>query len=56
MGRMTGFLFPGGGEFFSSPLRPDRLWGPRSLLSTEHRRLFPGNKTAGEWNSPFASI
>jgi hypothetical protein len=26
---------------FFSPLRPDRLWGPASLLSNEYRGLFP---------------
>jgi len=26
---------------FSSPPRPDRLWGPPSLLSNEYERLFP---------------
>jgi hypothetical protein len=33
---------PGGGwEFFSSPLRPERLWRPPSLLSSGYQRLFP---------------
>jgi hypothetical protein len=27
--------------FFSSPQRPDRLWGPHSLLSNGHRGLLP---------------
>jgi hypothetical protein len=31
-----------------SPLRPDRLWGPPSLVSTEGS--FPGSKTAGGCN------
>jgi len=33
---------PGGGwEFFSSIPRPDRLWGPLSLLSNGYRRIIP---------------
>jgi hypothetical protein len=37
--------FPGGGwEFFSSPLRPERLWGPASLLSNVYQGSFPGVK------------
>jgi hypothetical protein len=42
---------PGGGwEFFSSPPRPERLWGPASLLSNGYQGLFlwgvkrPGRK------------
>jgi len=31
----------GGWEFFSSPPRPERLWGPSSLLSNAYRTLFP---------------
>jgi len=30
-----------GWEFFSSPPRPDRLWGPPSLLYSGYRRFFP---------------
>jgi hypothetical protein len=31
-------------EFFSSPPRPDRFWGPHSLLSNGYRGCFPGVK------------
>jgi hypothetical protein len=30
-----------GARIFASPCRPDRLWGPRSLLFNGHRGLFP---------------
>jgi len=30
-----------GWEFFSSPTRPDRLWGPLNLLYNEYQELFP---------------
>jgi hypothetical protein len=30
-----------GKTLFSSPQRPDRLWGPPSLLSNGYRRFFP---------------
>jgi hypothetical protein len=36
------FMLGGGGwEFFSSPPRPERLWGPFSLLSNGYQGLFP---------------
>jgi hypothetical protein len=32
---------PVGSRIFSSPRRPERLWGPLSLLSNGYRGLFP---------------
>ena len=40
---------PVGGEIFRT--RPDRPWGPPSLLYNEYR-VFPGGKTAGAWSWP----
>jgi hypothetical protein len=37
---------PGGGEIFST--RPDRPWGPPSLLYNGYR-VIPGSKAAGAW-------
>jgi hypothetical protein len=34
-------LVPVGSRIFSSPCRPDRLWGPLNLLFNEYRGLFP---------------
>jgi len=33
---------PGRGLYFFSSQRPDRLWGPLSLLSNDYLGLFPG--------------
>jgi hypothetical protein len=38
--RVVGVRVPEGAGFFSSPRRPDRLWGPPSLLPNGYRRLF----------------
>jgi hypothetical protein len=35
--RGVGVQFPVGSRIFSSPRRPDRLWGPPSLLSNGYR-------------------
>jgi hypothetical protein len=32
---------------FSTPRRPDWLWGQSSLLSKEYQGFFPGGKAAG---------
>jgi hypothetical protein len=36
-----GSITGGGWDFFSSPLCPERLWGPPSLLSNGYQGLFP---------------
>jgi hypothetical protein len=51
-----GFNSRRGWEFFSSRLRPERLWGPPSLLSNRHQGLFLGGKAARAWSWPVASI
>jgi hypothetical protein len=38
---VLGLISGGDWEFFSSPPRPERLWGPPSLLSNGYRRFFP---------------
>jgi len=38
---MEDFRYPKQWEFFSSPPRPDRRWGPPSLLSNGNQGLFP---------------
>lgn len=40
-------LKPGAGETFRN--RPDRLWGPPSLLHMCVPGLFPGSNAAGTW-------
>ena len=40
---------PGGSEIFRT--RPDRPWGPPSLLYNGYR-VFPGSKAAGAWRWP----
>jgi hypothetical protein len=57
MGCMIGGWSTGKGwEFFSSPPRPDRLWGPPSLLSNGYQGIFSGGKAAEAWSWPLTSI
>jgi hypothetical protein len=44
--RGVGVRVPVGSRIFSSPRRPDRLWGPPNLLSNGYRESFPGGKAA----------
>jgi hypothetical protein len=44
--RGVGVRDPVGARIFTSPSRPDRLWGPHNLLSNGYRELFPGGKAA----------
>jgi hypothetical protein len=45
---------PSRGKILFSPKRPDRLWGPSTLLLKGYRGAFPGDKAAGaevkEWS------
>jgi hypothetical protein len=40
-GRGVGVQIPVGARIFSCRLRPDRFWGPPSILSDGYRKLFP---------------
>jgi len=50
VGTLTGWMVrgsnPGGSEIFRT--RPDRPWGPPSLLYSGYW-VFPGGKAAGSW-------
>jgi hypothetical protein len=45
--RVLGFDSRRGLEIFSSPPRPERLWGPLSLLYNGYQGLFPWGKATG---------
>jgi hypothetical protein len=47
---------PRTGREFSSPPRPDRLWGPPSLLPNGYEVVFPQGWSEGEWVWPVTSI
>jgi hypothetical protein len=53
---VLGFDSRWGGEFFSSPQRPERLWFPLSLLSNRYQDSCTGVKAAGAWSWPHISI
>jgi hypothetical protein len=44
--RGVGVRVPARSNIFSSPERPDRLWGPLNLLSNGYWELFPLGKAA----------
>jgi hypothetical protein len=51
-GRGVGVRVPVGSRIFSSPRRPDRFWGPPSLLSIGYRGSFAGVKRPGLTTHP----
>jgi hypothetical protein len=53
--RWSEVQFLAGARDFSSLTRPDRLWGPSSLLFNGYRGSLPRGKVAMAWNWPFTS-
>jgi hypothetical protein len=45
--REAGVGVPVGSRIFTSPRRPDRLWGQPNLLYNGYQGLFPGVKRPG---------
>jgi hypothetical protein len=43
----VGLRVPIGSRIFTSPYRPDRLWGSPSLLSNRYQGSYLGGKAAG---------
>jgi hypothetical protein len=43
-------------KIYCSPLRPDRLWGPATLLCSWYWELFSGNKVVEDCSQPLSSI
>jgi hypothetical protein len=56
--RRFGVRVPVGSRIFFSPRRPDRLWGPRNLLSNGYGGggSFPGRKAAPPTSSEVKKI
>jgi hypothetical protein len=50
--RGVGVWVPVGSNIFSSPRRPDRLWGPPNLYPMGNGNSLPGGKAAGLWSWP----
>jgi hypothetical protein len=53
--RGVGVRVPVKSRTFTSPYRPDRLWGSTALVFNKYRGLFPGDKTARAWSWPLTS-
>jgi hypothetical protein len=53
--RGVGVRAPVESRIFSSPRRPDRLWGTSNLVSNGYRGLFPRGKADGALSSPLTS-
>jgi hypothetical protein len=45
--QVVGARVPAASRMFSSPLSPDRFWGPPNLLYSGYGRPFPGGKAVG---------
>jgi hypothetical protein len=48
----VGVRVPVGSRIFYSPRRPDRFWGPPSLLSNEYLGLFPRQGPEADHSPP----